>query len=511
LNAVARKVLVIRRVLSTYGDAPLRDYVAGLLRFSDRSWQDRAELFDVLRHYVTPLLGEAVADDVANDLARTPIALTANHHGVDFFAQSVQSSLLFSLRESGMAGAARTIPVFACGTVPLNNTTFPRGLLLYGTGQQSRDVATKLPIFSDRYKRDLVSTARAFDAGMLERAESRVERLLGGEEQTSALKEATSGILATDFAHPEVLARSTYSDQAVTLNHLIWKRLFQNPDDAKGLVYLELEKIAARLLCLDLMNSDSLAFRVFFDDKLRDMILQTLDGRRACWDLAALRKRMQGVTQSSTGAPSNRTCGTVFFWGVDERKRRVPLVLDGSKDLALVGVGERGERISISFCSDALCAGLSDGTLLPALFSSYLAIPLARGVTCLGGYYQAGYLPIMQSAVVGALQRTDPHSAVAEHVARVPTNAYLSGMQAVMTTVRAKALTPAGILEIVAGGGLSSGDLERIGAISVRSAHLASIVETVLDVMPELADSDEWSDPVETELYRAIRTQMIVK
>jgi len=80
-----------------------------------------------------------------------------------------------------------------------------------------------------------------------------------------------------------------------------------------------------------------------------------------------------------------------------------------------------------------------------------------------------------------------------------------------MTTVRAKALTPAGILEIVAGGGLSSGDLERIGAISVRSAHLASIVETVLDVMPELADSDEWSDPVETELYRAIRTQMIVK
>ena len=511
LGAVARKLLVIRRVLSSYGSAPLRDYVAHLHRYSARSCQDRADLSDIVRAYLVPLLGEAVAERVANDLLHRPIALTANHHGVDFFAQSVQSSLLFSLGEGACGDAMQTLPVFACGTVPLNNITFPRGLLLYTAEHGSKEFPLKLPIFPDRCKRDLVCTSGPFDQAMLDRAEQRAQRLFNGVEKISGVQAATREILGAEFAHPEVLARPTYSEQAVMLNHRLWKRLYKDPSMARDLVYLELEHVAARLLCRDLMDAGSLAFRVFFDTTVRDSVLTTLDGHRACWDLDALRARLDETSERPTGCRSNAVGGTVFFWALDERKRRIPLVLDGRGEFSLVGPGKGSKQIRIPFSAEALCDGLVNGTLMPALFSSYLVIALARGVTCLGGYYQAGYLPIMQCAVVGALQRSTRYKALADSVATVPTNSYLSGMQAVMSLSGADALAPAGILEIIAGGGLSVCDLERMGAVSVRSAHLASIAETVLDVAPELADSDDWFSRVGTDLYRVLQTEVVFK
>ena len=73
------------------------------------------------------------------------------------------------------------------------------------------------------------------------------------------------------------------------------------------------------------------------------------------------------------------------------------------------------------------------------------------------------------------------------------------------------ALVPAGVLEIVAGGGLSTAELERIGALQVRSAHLASIAETVLDVAPELARADGWVDLVGADLHRTLHSEVMVK
>ncbi|MFQ5937744.1 MAG: hypothetical protein ACE5LB_15175 [Acidiferrobacterales bacterium] len=503
LHAAIGNLSIVRHTLASHGELPLRDYVGQLFHFPEATCQDRADLVDVVREYAAPLLGGPIAEQAANHVALAPIVLTANHHGVDFFAQSIQSSLLFALHEP----RPRTIPVFACGAVPLNNVTFPRGLLLYrGAQDGSSRLPIKLPIYPDRYKHDLVNSVRGIDETMLDRAEERAQRLFLEGRAAADLEEATKTVLQADYRHPAVLARPSYSEQAVILNHRIWKRLFRDPGHEPDLVYLELEKIAARLLCHDLMNGSSLARCVFFDADVREMLLKNLDGHRGCWDLTALHAHLNPRVESPTA-----NTGTVFFWGVDEQKRRTPLNLDLPGCTALVGVGNHGERIEIPFSAKGLCEALKAGKVFPSLFTSYLAIALARGVTCVGGYYQAEYLPAMQRGVVHAVQRSERQRAFAEKVSQVKTESYLSGMQAVMTLAGAGALAPAGALEIIAGGGLSGEDLANIGDITVREAHLASVVDTVRDVAPEVVDSATWEKQVGVDLKRVLSRRIVLK
>ena len=514
LDTAAGQLVVVRQVLADYGDLPLRDYLRFPLRFTDTSCQDRADLVDVVRQYVTPLLGHAVAERAANDLALTPVVLTANHHGVDFFAQSIQGTLAFALRESTHAVVPSTVPVFACGAVPLNNLTFPRGMLLYRRlDNHTSTLPIKLPVFPDRCKRELVSTVRGMDDKMVNGVERRAQRLFAETGGAADLQGVLQKVLQEDYRDPAVLARASYSEQAVILNHRLWKRLFREPDTAPDLVYLEIEKIAARLLCNDLANEESLAWRVFFESKVRDTVLRSLDGQRACWSLSALRRRLRPKVVEEAKSQVADNCGTVFFWGVDDRNRRIPLGLEvgNERNLALVGIGDRGERVHIPFNPVALCDALASQKLIPALFSSYLAINLARGVTCVGGYYQAEYLPAMQRAVATALQQVGGTGAIAEKVSLVPTAAYLSGMQMVMSPLGHAALTPAGALEIIAGGGISAEDLGRIETVTVREAHLASVADTMLEIAPHEASVGSWQELVGADLKRTLGDRVVMK
>lgn len=512
LKTAVQRLFVVRRTLASYGRLPLRDYVTRLSRFRESSCQGRADLFEAVRDYASPLLGEELAERAANDLARTPVVLTANHHGVDFFAQSLQSNLIFALREPDAAARPNTVPVFACGAVPLNNLTYPRGLLVYrGGGNAAPQWPIKLPVFPDRCKHDLVSNASGFDESMLHRTDHRVQRMIAEGRIASELQSSLQSILQTDYADPAVLAEHGYSEQAVILNQRIWKRLFRNPEAAPELVTLELEKIAARLLRHDFANTTSLAWRVLFQRDLRDAVLAALDGQRACWDLSALHARAVGGAIDGTGPSAPVGCGTVFFWGIDESKRRVPLGLRPGNPGMLVGVGGDGERFEMPLEPTGLCTALEEQKLLPSLFTSYLCIALARGVNCVGGYYQAEYLPIMQRAVAGALSQWGRCSALAEEVSLVPTTAYLSGMQAVMGPAGDAALLPAGVFEIMAGGGLDDEDLTCMGDLSVRDAHLASVADTVLDVAADSIDSHRWQERLGVDLRRVLGCRIVVK
>lgn len=512
LKTAVQRLVVVRRTLASYGRLPIRDYLTRLSRFRQSSCQGRADLFEAVRDYASPLLGESLAERAANDLAHTPVVLTANHHGVDFFAQSLQSSLAFAMRVGDAATRPSTVPVFACGAIPLNNLTYPRGLLIYRGGRNAAPLwPIKLPVFPDRCKHDLVSNASGFDKTMLHRTSHRVQRLVAEGRIASDLQSSLQSILQTDYADPSVLAEHGYSEQAVMLNRRIWKRLFRNPEAAPDLVYLEIEKIAARLLRDDLANTGSLAWRVLFQCDVRDSVLADLDGQRACWDLRALDARAGGGATSSGRPSAGAGCGTVFFWGIDEKKRRVPLSLRPGNPGMLVGVGERGERSEMPLEPARVCAALKEQELLPSLFTSYLCIALARGVTCVGGYYQAEYLPVMQRAVADALSRCGRCASLAEEVSLVPTAAYLSGMQTVMTAAGDGALLPAGVFEIMAGGGLDEGDLARMGELSVRDAHLASVADTVLDVAADTMGSDRWQQQLGADVRSILGSRIVIK
>jgi len=205
--------------------------------------------------------------------------------------------------------------------------------------------------------------------------------------------------------------------------------------------------------------------------------------------------------------------GTLYFWGIDPAGRKIPLTIEqeASGEERLRGVDDRGEIWDFPFTPSALIQGMQENQLIPSLFTCYLTISLARGVICLGGYYQAEYLPAMQQGLLNGLRRIPRYHGMLEPIGRVSTDGYLSGMHAVMTRISTGRLVPAGSLEIIAGGGLTGADLERVGSLTLREAHLASLSETVSDIADDQLISTEWKAQLAADCYQLLADRIVIK
>ena len=467
--------------------------------------QDARDFVACVARQAGALLGEEAAARAANTLARFPAVLTANHHGVDTFAQSLQGTLALGLGVRRLSPAdASAVVVLACAAIPLNNLTYPRGLLGYSRGATGR-VPVRLPVFPDRYKRDLVHTCAAFDAGMVTRAAGRAEGLGRDGSLHPASAAAARALLEEDYARDAVLSLPGYSQQATVLNAALWRRQFRTPASMPALVYLDLEAVAGELLAGDLEREGSLAHAVFLDPAVRRAVVTGLDGARACWNRRSLASRAAG----EGGGPA----GSVLLWGLDRRGRRVPLdLLENPRGPArLVGVSDGGEPVDIPLEPSELIQALKDRRAMPTLFASYLCILMARNVNCLGGYYQADYLPRMQRAVVSALRARDTADELAAGVAGCDGATYLSGMQAVLTRNPEGGLDPAGPLEIAAAGGLDEEALDRVATTTLDDGHLGSTVDTVLDTAADLVGHEGWQRDIATDLAHTLPGAVVME
>jgi hypothetical protein len=505
---------ILNRVVGEYGEASLKDYLSKLRPNEEGGYQDREDLIDIVYQYTKRLLGDVVALQTAKDFSENPIVLTANHHGVDYFSHSFQASLLFSLYRQLHANSMRTVPVLACGNIPLDNATYPQGMFFYAVphGQLGR-LPMRLPVFPNRLRRQLVSSAQPFDSDMVERAEKRLAKMVQEAQIASVLREAAGSILSVDYRRSWVVDQSCYSDQAVLLNNLIWKRVFHSDRQPVELVYLELEKIVEQVLQIDLRNPNSLIYQVMFEPALRESVLHELDGARACWDLHALKRRSLFGQLNDAGQIGGNGSGTLFFWGVNEGGRRIPLFLTSSGDqcFSFIGIDDHRHTWQLSCTPEAILAALSEGRLLPSLFSCFLVLALARGVRCIGSYFQGEYLPNMQKGLVNALNQIPGYHEIARRVETIKPNFYLSGMLPVMTLVDNDFIVPAGPVEILAGGGLTDDDIEKILSIKVRDAHVASLLETLPDFMPALLKSYDWKARIAKDSLRRLEGKVVIK
>ncbi|NTV42935.1 MAG: hypothetical protein HGA63_06505, partial [Syntrophobacteraceae bacterium] len=434
LEMACESAPVLKHTLAEFGDCTITGYLKALTRIVPRGYQERSDLGDAVYRYGTPLLGEAAASKAARDLEEHPVVLTANHHGVDYFAQSVQGTLLFSLMKQNAGDSLTTVPVFSCGNIPMNNLTYPLGMLIYQLREDyMKDAPKRLPIFPDRHKRTMVSTASGCDRAMVDRAVKRVEGMSRNGEMPQELAACAREMLLNDYGDPSVMGLSSYSEQSVVLNQRTWKRLFSDPHSAPDLAYLELEKLVRMLLEVDLLNRESLAWKVMFDPELRGHILEGLDGHRICWHQRNLSRRLRTACGDHAEQIPSNGCGTLFFWGVDGSGRKIPLIIerDDQGKERLRGLDDRGTIWDFPFSPAALLESMRENRLIPSLFTCYLTVALARGVVCLGGYYQAEYLPAIQRAVLRGLRKIPGYHHMVKPIGSVPTDGYLSGMQTV--------------------------------------------------------------------------------
>lgn len=161
--------------------------------------------------------------------------------------------------------------------------------------------------------------------------------------------------------------------------------------------------------------------------------------------------------------------GTHFFWGVDARGRRIHLSLESEGNaLLLSGRDIEDQPYRYPFTPEGLTGAMRTGRLLPGLFLTFLVVSFARGFRCFGGPWQIDYLPLMQAGLVNALNASG-YRGEARICGAVPTANYAAGMVVAVASYgdEVNALGP---VEILARGGLTLDDLDKIANMRVQDA-----------------------------------------
>ncbi|WET76257.1 hypothetical protein P3102_19175 [Amycolatopsis sp. QT-25] len=460
----------MRKLLTEFGSHSLGTLVDHLRDQPSRGWQPRDDFVRAVHREATGLYGAATADAARRELLTAAAVPTANHFGVDTFADSVQGTLLLaSVRPDSRRHA---LVVLGFGSISMNNLTYPMGLRLYddpGDGALER-IPLRLPVLPNRVKRSTVRAAGPWDRTMLIRALARLRDAAREDKLTPFTARSAAEVLSEHYGDDTVLGLPGYAEQAARVTSALWRRLSED-SDMPPLVSIQIEDVCSALLEEDLLDPSSLATLTLFEPATRLRLLSALDSRKGCWKF---------------GDPPG---GTVFFWALDTQGRRVPLTMTGLDQPVprLVGGGA-----AYDFTPAAVLDGLRTGSLLPSLFTCFLTLAFARGIPCVGGYFQAEYLPVMQRGLLEALSVASELSPVAEAITRVPVDLCLAGLQGVTRILGDGSAIPAGPVEIAGAGGLSSEDLGRLRALPVRDACLLAFTEMLPHVVPPERLPDRW-------------------
>ncbi|QTA82470.1 Uncharacterized protein dnl_48450 [Desulfonema limicola] len=391
--------------------------------------------------------------------------------------------------------------------MPLNNATYPRGLLLYAASYDSlNEMPLKLPVFPKKNIGTMVSCASPFNIKMIDNLKNRINKIFREKKISQNALNIINTVLDEDYCSQPVINQDSYSKQSVIINNLLWQRMFSAEIRVPDLVYIEMEQIVRVLLQNDLTNPGSLACRVLFDASVRDYLLDMLDGVRGCWN----RKNL--VSMVNTGKRLRHETGTVFFWGADELGRRIPLyiVTDSRGSDFLWGADDCGNIWKMPYNTDSVMQGLYEKNIIPSLFTCFLTFSFARGLVCIGGDFQGEYLAQMKKAVAGILKKTgDEESSLI--VENVRTDIYQDGMIAFMCPFKEKFLIPAGTLEIIGSGGITKGDMEKVLNMSVMEAHIAGLFETFKDAGGHKLYDFEWKEKIARDILRLLHEKIVIK
>lgn len=479
-------------VMSGYSDRTLQDYTAGFNSPPVQSIQPRDDFVQLAGAYAGDLLGEPVGRQLQEQLSASPTVLTANHHGVDYRPLTVQGTIIFALPAllHEIPVQLRVVPVLACGTIPLDNSTFPMGISLAqplettdgSAGTDAR--TTRIKIFPWKYSRQMISVSPPYTGKMVHEALKLAEDLRNSEVLDEPVFNVIKTVLLEDYLDQRVLELPEYSEQAVVLNGKLWRRIVagtggQQPPE---LVYLEMERLAAELIRLDLSNRDSLLYSLLFDHRLRERLVDAMDRQDGCWDTGQLQSLLRDTGSRKMRSQEFRGCGSMFFWGVDSRGHRVPLLLENRSGKPVLEGISRVDNISIPMDPDSLLVALDERRILPSLFTCFTVLAFARGIKCYGGIYQATYLPAMEVKLSQTL-RSHGLNEWAELVDGVPTTNFVTGLQAVFSDYGDGRVAMSGAVELIAAGGLDTGHFRRIGQLTVQEANRCGMLDGYSDLL----------------------------
>lgn len=377
LNQLCREYPAIDRMLRQYGENTLEEYLKNLQHKSLPGIFPAEDLLEEVRKYLTPFFGEEIAAEAASVIDRRRCISTANHHHMAFEVKSVQENLLYDrwLRIHGETG--NVVPFFAASDVNMTNVFYPRGVVVYDCNLPEKRM--RLPIFPWKLKRTCIAGLPGISREMVERAQNRLDEEKEKGTISSGMYNGLSDFYENVLLSDSVQKHRSFREQTTVINGMMSGRYFR--DRSPLYLWMDLETIATGLFRKDIECKEGILYQMLFCPQIRNSLLKNLNGISGCW--------------------TDRSAGTHFFWGLDDRAIMFPLYLEGENSMeVLKGINSLGEEIRIHFTEESLCENLKERKIIPALLITFLEIYFLRDFTVLGGFYQPEYLARMQEGLV---------------------------------------------------------------------------------------------------------------
>lgn len=478
LQQVLKEAPVLAECVEKDGEKSLLFYCEQLISQSKRTgevleYYPTKDVGEAVKEYLSPLVGDKLAESMGEQLKSQRLLLTANHHEAEFCVQSVQGNLLYSYILEKM-GYSRLVPVFSNTTVNMSNGNFPRGLLVYHTSSGM----LKLPIFPFKERNTLVAAAGGFTEEMVEKTLSETIRYQKNGTLTEETASIVKKILQECYLNEKVLKEERYAKQVLHINRSLTKKM--QKDETKELLYIEMEEISSRLFQKDLISEENPLLRnLLFCQPMTEKLIRALDKKTGCWE--------QGTQR-----------GTFLFWGVDERKRRFSLSLrrEGGKSY-LWGMDMEKKEYRYEYDQKSILSALEKKQLVPGLFLTFFELYLTRDFVLAGGCFQSIYLKEMCEGLVKVLETEKGYEKELE-ILQKKESLYLSGPM-FLVSGNEKAY-PMGTVEILECGGIAMEKLSDFLDISVKKAHEIGLFNFYPDLIPAGCQKENWWQKLSEEI-----------
>lgn len=358
------------------------------------------DISKVIYEYVRKQSGETTAQKVT-ELLKSNTLITADHYGGIYSTQSFQGDLLYyaGLKEAGFNTSV--VPILAYSQVPMNNSTFPRGLILY----ENDGEPLKLPVTASKYRTYSVGQVPPVSKKEIEALKKKIKN-----EAPSNIVERLAALVEEIYGQDKVLEAKDYRTQLYYVAGDLYKKVL----GADEMCFIECEEVFRELMKKDLENRESLVYRLLFD--------------KSFWQV--FDAEFEGIS---------------LFAGIDDSGRAFPLTIHEGN--YLTGSSRDGAKVQYEINKEKIVELLDNKKIVVSMVALALMSSFQRGVSLFGGEFQAIYLEEWKEKTTKALRATGEEG-LAKRVENTYCKGYISGPSFALTTGN-NGLVNAGPLEMI--------------------------------------------------------------
>ncbi|MCW1930073.1 MAG: hypothetical protein KIH62_002025 [Candidatus Kerfeldbacteria bacterium] len=295
-----------------------------------------------------------------------------DHHGILNHPILVSTNIISNMFQLP-AEKPKGVVVLSDSGVPLNNFFHKRGMKFCGE---------QLNIFPSRDRHVMAYAGKKQQHFPLLEAAERSEKKWS-EAECATLKKVDEQLNTWGNA-PHV---ANYRQQVQRINFHLWKELFEESlrEKMPDIFYISNEELGGQMLRHFLQDSTHLFTRILCEEKTREIVVRSFMNVTGCWDQDLKR-------------------GSVFFWGIDDEQRKIPLQLVGNTLTSAPGF----PAFTLDLTPHAIIEALDFERIYPGMFLVYGIAHFHCGIRPLVGYGSMNYQTRMKEAWVRAMKEIDP-------------------------------------------------------------------------------------------------------